>query len=75
MSTDYTDYPEHPLHKVPQEILDAAREALHDVAIWKDVDRDMATPIADSVVVALIPWLRTRRTDRPRKPKPLPTNE
>jgi hypothetical protein len=43
---------------------------LHDVAIWKDVDRDMATPIADSVVVALIPWLRTRRTDRPRKPKP-----
>lgn len=63
MTTEYSDYPEHPLHSVPQEILDAAREVMRDVAIWKDVAYDMADPIADSVVISLLPWLQARRDD------------
>lgn len=54
---DYDMHPEHPLRNVPQEILDAARSVLDECVAWKEVERYMAHPIADAVVVALLPWL------------------
>lgn len=53
-----SEYPEgHPLHDVPQAILEAARAVLAGAALEKDVDPDAADPIADAVVIQLLPWL------------------
>lgn len=57
---EYAPFPNHPLRPVPQVVLDAARSALDGAVEWKDVDPDMAHPIADAVVVALLPWLICR---------------
>ncbi len=51
--TRYDDYPDHPLCGVDQEILDCARESIYPAVKTKDVDADMADPIADGVVSAL----------------------
>lgn len=50
----------HPLADVPQVILDAARGALREAAELGDVDPSMADPIADAVVIDLLPWLDLR---------------
>lgn len=50
----YRDYPDHPLHNVSGDVLDVARRVLLDAAVWKDVDKDMAIPIADAVIAELI---------------------
>lgn len=55
----YAAYPDHPLTNVPLEVLDAARKVMFDAAIWKDVAPGMADPLADAVVIALLPWLNT----------------
>jgi hypothetical protein len=55
--TRYSKYPQHVLRDVPQEMLDAARSVLAAATPWKDVDAEMAEPIADAVVAALRPWL------------------
>lgn len=52
--TRYDDYPDHPLYRVSQDVLDVARRAMNEVAEYKDVDPDMAEPIADSIVMAFI---------------------
>lgn len=56
----YDNYPNHPLCGIKQEILDAAREVMEGAVIWKDVDPDMADPIADAVVMALLPWINNK---------------
>ena len=53
----YDAFPNHPLCGVPQEILDAARHVMSEAAASNDVDPDMVDPIADSVVMGLLPWL------------------
>lgn len=55
---DYAKYPDHPLCGVPQEILDAAREVLDGAVVWKDIADEHAHPLADAVVMNLLPWLR-----------------
>lgn len=57
MTNDYANYPSHPLYNVPEEILDAARQELRGAAFCGDVDSDLADPIADAVVMSLLPWL------------------
>lgn len=57
-SNDYSVLPSHPLHRVPAEVLEAARARLREVADYRDVDPELAEPIADSVVAALLEWLR-----------------
>ena len=50
----------HPLAGIPQEVLDAARRVLNEAKELGDLDegRQDTDPIADSVVMALLPWLR-----------------
>lgn len=56
--TDYAAYPEHPLHGVPHEVLSAARRVTVDAARWRDLDPDVAEPLADAVVAASLPAIR-----------------
>lgn len=58
MATDYAAYPDHPLHGVPDEILQAARDMMRGAVIWGSVDTQMADPLADAVVMAVTPWLK-----------------
>jgi hypothetical protein len=62
-STDYDAG--HPLHGIPAEVLQAARGVLTEAVAWKDVDADQAEPLADAVVMALLPWLDTTRVIPP----------
>lgn len=55
----YDAFPDHPLCGVPDEILTAARAVMEGAVIWKDVAPDTAEPLADAVVMGLLPWLRT----------------
>jgi hypothetical protein len=48
---------DHPLKPISPAILAAARQVLHDAADCHDVDPEMADPIADAVVMALLPWM------------------
>lgn len=52
----YSDFPNHPLRYVPQELLDVVRGALRTVEETGDiqVDEGMLWPIADSLVQAMI---------------------
>lgn len=54
----YQDYPDHPLHNVPQEVLDAARLMMTGAVKCHDISVTDAEPLADAVVMALLPWLR-----------------
>lgn len=54
----YDAFPDHPLCGVPDEILAAARQELSSAAVWGDVRDDMVEPLADAVVMSLLPWLR-----------------
>jgi hypothetical protein len=57
MATGYREFPDHPLRNVPDEILAEARKVLQGAVVWKNVDAEAADPIADAVVVALLPWI------------------
>lgn len=52
-----TDGKPHPLRDVDPAVLRAAREAMQGAVVWKDVHPDMAEPIADAIVMSLLPWL------------------
>jgi hypothetical protein len=60
VADEFDRYPDHPLKGVDPAVLQIARGVLSDAAAWKDVDVEMAEPIADSVVSALrqAGWLR-----------------
>lgn len=60
----YTDVPGHPLRLVPDEVLKSARSVLAAAANLRDVDPEMADPIADAVVIALMPWLPWQDPER-----------
>jgi hypothetical protein len=49
----YSDYPDHPLAHVSQNILNIARGVLDGAALYKDVDEEFAHPIADAVIAAI----------------------
>lgn len=55
----YDDHPSHPLHNVDPRVLEVARSVLRSAAQAHDVDAEMAEPIADAVVMALLEagWL------------------
>ncbi len=52
----------HPLARVPQHVLDAARAVMASGVETKDVDPEVADPLADAVIAAIVPfvpqWLR-----------------
>lgn len=56
--TRYAEYPDHPLYRIRQAVLDAARHAMQEAADAKDVDAKMVNPIADMVVMDMLPWLK-----------------
>lgn len=58
MANQYDDYPDHPLHGIDNKILEAARRVMRDAVTWKDVDPEMAEPLADAVVMNLLPWIQ-----------------
>lgn len=64
----YREYPSHPLHGVPRMILHAARKSLLEAADWGSVDPDEAIPLADSVVVELLPWLQVELATQAPEP-------
>ena len=68
MSHDYQEPmangEDHPLKNVDPKILEAARAETAGWVVWKDIPPDMAEPMADSMVMALLPWLQA--------PKPYP---
>ena len=53
----YDDHPEHPLHGIDKRILQAARAAMDDVAEARDISPAMVVPVADMMVMALLPYL------------------
>lgn len=55
-NTDYAAYPDHPLHGVPQRVLELARAEVRTAALWRDVvtDPDMIDPLADAIVAAVL---------------------
>lgn len=57
----------HPLHGVPVEILQVARDVMLEAVVWKDVDAEQAVPLADAVTMALLPWLDTTRITPPEE--------
>lgn len=64
INTDYAQYPEHPLHDIPQEILNAARSVTNAAIIVGDIDPDEANAIADGVVSAVIRKLTDWQANR-----------
>ena len=61
--TRYADYPDHPLREIPQAVLDAARAAVSEAAGAGDVDPEQIEPIADAVVLAVLPAMRAWLTE------------
>lgn len=58
MSNPYYTRPDHPLSIVRKEVIDAARAQMAGVVKYNDISPDMADPVADSIVMALIPFLQ-----------------
>lgn len=54
----YAEYPGHDLHDVPLVVLEAGRACLRLAATYKDVDDDLAEPIADAVIMKVLPVIR-----------------
>ena len=54
----YAAFPAHPLAKIRQRVLEAAHRAMYEAVDAKDVEPGMAEPIADMVVMDLLPWLK-----------------
>jgi hypothetical protein len=61
---EYAQYPDHSLHDVPLVVLEAARDVMREAAGLRDVDADLAEPLADAVIMSALPllrqWLRTQ---------------
>jgi hypothetical protein len=57
----YDDHPYHPLCGVSYEILATARKAMAEGVDSRDVDPEQAEALADSMVLALLPWLNNDR--------------
>ncbi len=55
-NTDYTN-PDHLLTGVPQAVLDEARVVLRAAAHFGDVAGEAAEPLADSVLMAVVPFV------------------
>lgn len=55
--TRYAAFPDHPLVNIDPAVIAAAREVLAGAVMWKDVHPDMADPIADAVVIGLLPFI------------------
>jgi hypothetical protein len=55
---EYAKYPDHDLHDVPLVVLEAARAYMRLAATYNDVDKDLAEPIADSVIAKAMPLIR-----------------
>lgn len=51
--TEYDDYPNHPLHGVPQHVLDVARTLLTEVAEDGILEREHVQSVADAVITKL----------------------
>lgn len=47
----------HPLHNVPIDILMAARTVTVDAETWGGLSEEYAEPLADAVVMELLPWI------------------
>lgn len=56
--TRYSQFPQHPLRDIRQPVLDAARHAMQEAADCGEVPQNMVKPIADMVVMDLLPWLK-----------------
>jgi hypothetical protein len=56
-SSRYAVFPQHPMARVRQRVLEDAHRAMFKAVDEKDVEPGMAEPIADMVVMALLPWL------------------
>lgn len=56
----YTGFPSHPLFLIETEVLEAAHAEIEGAVTWGDVHVDMAEPIADAIVMALLPFIHTR---------------
>jgi hypothetical protein len=54
----YASWPNHPLAGIRQSVLEDAHRVLLDAVDCKDVAPGMAEPIADAVVMKLLPWLK-----------------
>lgn len=50
----YHDYPDHPLASTPIAVLEVARGVMQRAVECGDVDSEVADPLADAVVAALI---------------------
>jgi len=68
----YDDYPDHPLCGFPESVLEVARESLQGAVEWGDISEDMRDPIADAMVMALLPWIDTSRVVIADDPEPCP---
>ncbi len=51
--------PPHPLAHVPPRVLAAARKVLADAVVEKDVDPEVADPLADAVVAVVAPFVQS----------------
>lgn len=56
--TRYANYPDHPLYRIRQAVLAVARQAMWEAADAQDVEPEMVNPIADMVVMNMLPWLK-----------------
>jgi hypothetical protein len=54
----YSQFPQHPLRNIRQAVLNSARHAMQEAAEARDVDEQMVKPIADMVVMDMLPWLK-----------------
>lgn len=60
--TRYDSYPDHPLHGVPQSILDIVRNEIRTIRDNGDIEitEDMIEPVSDAIVAKLVEADRIR---------------
>lgn len=56
--TRYSQFPQHPLVNIRQAVLDSARHAMQEAADSGEITQNMVKPIADMVVMGMLPWLK-----------------
>lgn len=54
----YAVFPAHPLARIRQRVLEVAHRSMFEAVDAGDVEPGMAEPIADMVVMDLLPWLK-----------------
>lgn len=57
---EYAAWTWHPLHDVPQDVLDAARRSVKEMAEWESDlnDAELCESLADAVVMAVLPAMK-----------------